>query len=286
MNAKMIPTIVRIIFSRVSKRFANVSMNWALHLEKMNSLTDEQKKILERNSVFKDKHKGRRCFVIVNGPSLKKQDLSVLRDEITFVVSGFWKHSIVHEWQPTYYCFLDKGFFSGDDSCKNFFIQLNKNIKSSTFFLPLFRGYDANKKHNWLDEQRTFYIMPFGDPFPSVDITKVVQGIEGVSALPLMLAIYMGCSPIYLLGFDHDYLANRGVDQHFYEGSTIEGSKLGAIPLGARIPYDDEMEANLKLWKTYRSLKTIATRRNITILNATDGGYLDVFERVRFEELF
>ena len=33
---------------------------------------------------YKDIHKGERCFIIGNGPSLNKMDLSLLKDEITF----------------------------------------------------------------------------------------------------------------------------------------------------------------------------------------------------------
>src|SRR6185295_12690269 len=39
--------------------------------------------LLKRNEIFRDRHKGKRCFVIGNGPSLKNQDLSLLADEIT-----------------------------------------------------------------------------------------------------------------------------------------------------------------------------------------------------------
>ena len=33
---------------------------------------------------FRDAYKGRRCFIIGNGPSLRRMDLSPLRDEVTF----------------------------------------------------------------------------------------------------------------------------------------------------------------------------------------------------------
>jgi hypothetical protein len=281
----MMPTIARFVLSRTAKRLAAGLMDWALRQETIDSLTVEQKRILARNAIFRDRHKGQRCFVIVNGPSLKGQDISPLGNEITFVVSGFWKHPVVEEWQPTYYCLLDKHFFSGDAPAENFVAELNKRIHDSTFFLPLFRGHDANKDYMRLNTERSFYVAAFGDPFPSVDITQVVQGSSGSSAFALLIAIYMGCSPIYLLGFDHDYLANRGVDRHFYEGATIEGSRLETIPLGERVPYDTEMEANLRLWKNYRNLKAIAEGKNIKIYNATDGGYLDVFDRIAFESI-
>jgi hypothetical protein len=117
-------------------------------------------------------------------------------------------------------------------------------------------------------------------------MTGVVQSFRSVSAFALAQAIYMECSPIYLLGFDHDYLANRGVDHHFYTGGTLPGLAATNVPLGERSTYDSELDALLHLWKNYRSLARIANKKGIKIYNATNGGYLDVFERVDFETLF
>jgi len=39
---------------------------------------------------FRDKHKGERCFIIGNGPSLRNTDISLLEDEITFGVNGIF----------------------------------------------------------------------------------------------------------------------------------------------------------------------------------------------------
>src|SRR6184192_653484 len=68
-------------------------------------LNAEQKNLLARNQVFLDKHKGKRCFVIANGPSLKMQNIEPLANDVTLVMSGFWHHEVVARWQPTYYCF-------------------------------------------------------------------------------------------------------------------------------------------------------------------------------------
>ena len=37
-----------------------------------------------RLEVYRDLHRGKRCFVIGNGPSLKQTDLSLLKNEFTF----------------------------------------------------------------------------------------------------------------------------------------------------------------------------------------------------------
>src|ERR1043166_4309463 len=71
------------------------------------SLSSEERTLLDRNRVFLDKHQGKRCFVLANGPSLKTQNIEPLGSEVTLVMSGFWHHEVVGKWQPTYYCFSD-----------------------------------------------------------------------------------------------------------------------------------------------------------------------------------
>lgn len=277
------------ILKQLSYLFRKISFfNYLIYrkLYSINSLNKNSKKILNRNKQFQNKHKGQRAFVIVNGPTLKNQNLEFLKNEITFVVSAFYKHDIVEKWQPTYYSILDKAFFENTEKSNLFFKELNNRIINSTFFIPLFRGYKANKERKLLPFDKTYYIATAGLPNLKIDMTNFVQSFQSVSSFALAQAIYMGCSEIYLLGFDHDYLAYRGIDRHFYSGGTLKGHISSNTPLSEMYTYDEEMTACLKLWRNYRFLDKIAKKNHIKIYNATDGGYLDVFERVNYESLF
>lgn len=252
----------------------------------INILNKKSKNLLNRNKIFENKHKGKRAFVIVNGPSLKNQNLHLLKNDITFVVSAFYKHDVIETWQPTYYSILDKTFFENTEKSKFFFKEIKEKIHSSTFFIPYFRGYKANIERNLLPLDQTYYIATAGLPNEKIDLSNVVQSFQSVSAFALSQAIYMGCSEIYLLGFDHDYLAYRGIDRHFYIGGTLKGHISSNTPLSEMYTYEEEMKSCLKLWKNYRFLKKSAQKRGIKIYNATEGGYLDVFERISYESLF
>ena len=260
---------------RLNKKFNNINL-----------LDKKTKNLLNRNKIFENKHKGKRAFVIVNGPSLKNQDLKLLKNEITFVVSAFYKHDVIEYWQPTYYSILDKTFFENTEKSKFFFKEIKEKINSSIFFIPLFRGYKANLERNLLPFENTYYIATAGLPNEKIDLSNILQSFQSVSAFALSQAIYMGCSEIYLLGFDHDYLAYRGIDRHFYTGGTLKGHISSYTPLSEMYTYEEEMESCLKLWKNYRFLKKAALKRGIKIYNATDGGYLDVFERKSYDSLF
>ena len=56
---------------------------------------------------LKDIHKGQRCFIVGNGPSLKIEDLDLLKDEITFACNKIFLAFTETEWRPTYYSVLD-----------------------------------------------------------------------------------------------------------------------------------------------------------------------------------
>ena len=58
-------------------------------------------------SVFKDKHFGERCFVIGNGPSLRKEDLERLKNEYTFGSNDIFMSYDKVDWRASYYVVSD-----------------------------------------------------------------------------------------------------------------------------------------------------------------------------------
>lgn len=285
MNASMLPLFASTFLAKRLRGMAEALQDRADRIDARRSLTEAHREVLQSNAPLRDKHKGQTAYVIVNGPSLAEQDIMHLKDAVTFVVSGFWKHDAVLRWQPTYYSLLDRNFFTDTPATRAFYKSLHERIHGSTYFVPLFRGHDAVVSRKILPMDRTHFVATMGWQTPGNDLTHIVQSFAGVSSFALSQAIYMGCNPIYLLGFDHDYLANRGLDRHFYKGGTIQGHQHTNVPLADRIPYDEEMRANTRLWTNYRVLKAAAEHQGIQIFNATRGGYLDVFDRVDYQTL-
>jgi hypothetical protein len=250
-------------------------------------LSPRNRSILKKNEVFRDKHKGQRCFVIGNGPSLKTQDLLPLAGEITLAMSAFWKHPIVAEWQPTYYCFADPLFFDGSEPMREFFQSLRARIHSSTFLVP-FSAAKVIREQDLLPLGQTYYVAFHGAlsgrRLKNVDFAKSVPGVQSTAQLGIMAAMYMGCSPMYLLGLDHDWLAHRGMDKHFYEGKTVEDHPQAHGDM-SRFAYKAQLLSTIRLWNRYEALLSLSVQKGIDIVNATDGGFLDVFQRANYEEV-
>jgi hypothetical protein len=61
--------------------------------------------ILSKNDILRNRHKGKRCFIIGTGPSIQGQDLSPLCSEICFVLNFFYLHPEYKKISPDYYVF-------------------------------------------------------------------------------------------------------------------------------------------------------------------------------------
>jgi len=242
---------------------------------------DNEAATLSRNDKVRDMCKGQRCFVIGNGPSLNNQDLSLLADETTIVMNHFNKNPILKRWQPTFYCAADpeeylRGFISRG---------MLKGIEAQEYFFNINTRQMLSELHI-LDPKRVYYLMittgiafldwPVDD-YP-LDLTASLPAMPTTAHMAILVAIFLGCTPIYLIGLDHDYLAHRSVDRHFYPVPEGEMNLLDRT-------YKMVMKDCIYMWNGYEVLKTVAERRGQQIFNATKGGFLDVFPRVSYESL-
>lgn len=78
---------------------------------------------LKNNHKYVNKYKGKRCFIIANGPSLNSQDLTLLKDEITFGVNNLMATNAYNQILPKFYTIVDSNFFNDD------FEVLSDNLK-------------------------------------------------------------------------------------------------------------------------------------------------------------
>jgi len=241
--------------------------------------------LLARNETFRDRHRGQRCFVIGNGPSLNEQDLSRLGDEVTFATNAFHLHPLAKQKRlPTYYLLSDPLYFDGSTALEEF-SQMKEAIGSTPIFLPHY-AKDFINSTNALPADQIYYVASCGgleDTWRArPDLTKTIPGAQTVVQLAILAAMYMGCSPIYLLGLDHDWLSHGGQHLNFYSEETVDEQPEGNLTGWS---YRKMMEAMLTMWDIYEMLLRIANAEGIEIINATHGGFLDVFKRQSYESV-
>ena len=241
--------------------------------------------LLQRNEIFRNRHKNQRCFIIGNGPSLKHQDIGPLADEITFATNSFYVHPVIGEtWQPSYYFLSDPLYFDGREPISTLH-KIAETISRAPLFVPHY-ARESLERTKALPAERTYYVA-LGeaiseDNVRKYDLTRPTTGVQTVVQLAILAAIYMGCSPIYLLGLDHDWLAHGGTSLHFYSKENPEDQPAGNLP-GWR--YHSMMDAVLMMWKVYELELLMAQEAGVKIINCTRGGFLDVFERGNYEQV-
>jgi hypothetical protein len=93
----------------------------------------------------------------------------------------------------------------------------------------------------------------------------------------------MGCAEIILLGCDHDYLSDLSrANNHFYKES--DGNAADKDHLKEFTTERWFLEYHER-WRDYRLMNSYCSLKGVKILNATDGGMLDVFPRVSLESV-
>ena len=101
-----------------------------------------------------------------------------------------------------------------------------------------------------------------------------------VSYAAMQIAVYLGYSEIYLLGFDHNYSF-----EFDSSGNVISTGKTDTHFFKDEVP-EDIIADVWGMTKAYESFKDYADNHGIKVRNATRGGKLEVFERVNFDSIF
>lgn len=238
----------------------------------------------EQIKKYKDKYKGKRCFIIGNGPSLTAHDLELIKDEYSFAANRIYKIYDKTSWRPTFYCVQDinVGKEMGDD--------IKNAIDSADEAFFRMSGYESLK--NSIDGSSVIYVPIVecaGEKLNirfSVDADRYIYDGWTVTYMEMQLAAYMGFQEIYLIGVDCSmpfelrkngevvpYNLNEA--SHFYE--TPEDNKKGHE---RRTFHREAVIMGYQAAEDY-SKDTGAFR----IYNATRGGELEVFERVTLEDV-
>lgn len=247
--------------------------------------------LLSRNADLKNRHPGARIFILCNGPTVKKQNLRPLKDELVISVSSGYLHPDYTEIAPRYHCVpqITYGLMTREDVIA-WFREMHDRLGSATLILsdteePLVRdeGLFPGRDVRYVHLRGGFSDLPSGT-IP--DLTAAIPGVQSVPILALMLAMYMGGKSLYLLGTDHDHFRS-GEYKYFYEPTVLKGKDIFVDDKGKlRGGWFAEFSALAVLWSQYRDMKEIAVRNDIEIFNATCGGELDEFPRVELDSLF
>lgn len=246
------------------------------------NLTGNEKKLRG----LKNNYKGKRCFIIGNGPSLNKLDLTLLKDEFTFGVNAIYLNYEKMGFYPTFYV-VEDDLVAADRKD-----EINNYHNSKYKFFGTYLRYLLKPDENTL---LLNVLRNYGDEknFPSfsTDIARRLWVGGSVTYLCLELAYFMGFEEVYMIGFDHNYVIPKTADisnvhEHGFDILSTEDDPNHFHPdyfgKGYRWhdPRVDRMEQGFSKAREYFE------KDGRKVYNATAGGHLEVFDRVTYEDLF
>jgi len=240
--------------------------------------------LLAKNAGLRDQHRGRRAFIIGNGPSIAQHDLGRLRDEITITVNQFQRHPQVEELRPPYWMLADPLFWEKPHEHLHPIVRklLEAGIHTR-LFCPLGGAQVLCSTPTGPLIDLHFYT--YGDHHAGAEPIDLSRPIphwgQNVIGPAIMLAMHLGCGPIYLIGCDHDFLK---IEEHEYEGAIYgHGFQTDPRPASDRFDWGTWSYAMKRTLWEYERLRDYARMWGHRIYNATPGGYLETFPRVDFE---
>jgi hypothetical protein len=230
-------------------------------------------------STFQNKHRGERCFVLGNAPSLELGDIEKIHASGEYTLASNMITALFDktEWRPSYYfnfdpdCRPDTTALQKSDSICFFniwgIVHAGGGFFDNAFYLqeamPYFYHYDYPQKIKFSEE---------------IDI---IHNCGTIAHVMLQAAVNMGFTEIYLIGVNHEYptyidhagnIVHTELKQsHFYDNDLLKvvpGLNHDVNELG------------------YKSAREYADAHGIKIYNATRGGRLEAFERVDFDSIF
>lgn len=225
---------------------------------------------IERLAALKDKHRGERCFIIGNGPSLKQTDLSHLKGEYTLGQNRI------------YLAFPEMGFPTSYYLSVNDLVieQCHDDIQALS--MPKFVSWRGRKWLKPQDNQYFIHTTYTGEKFAK-DIRERVWEGGTVTYTSLQVAYFLGFSQVILVGVDHNYVTqgkpnatvvSEGDDpNHFHPGYFGKGFRWQLPDL---VQWED----------AYRLARRTYEADGRQVIDATVGGKLRVFPRVDYESLF
>lgn len=225
---------------------------------------------IRRLAAYKDIHKGKRCFIIGNGPSLKQTDLSRLRNEYTFGLNRI------------YLMFPELGFPTTYYLCVNDLVVEQCAADIRALSIPKFISWRSHRFIEPTPDTMFLHTTYTGPGFAHDAGGRLWEGAT-VTFVTLQLAYHMGFSQVILIGVDHDYatkgkpnttIVSQGDDPNHFNSSYFgKGFRW-------QLPDLDTSE------RGYHMARQAFEQDGRQVLDATVGGKLTIFPKVKYETLF
>lgn len=222
-------------------------------------------------SKYKNIHKGKRCFIVATGPSLRVDDLDKIKANGDISISMNRIYNIFDRtlWRPDYYVIEDQ--------------KMIEDLASTIAKLDLKTKFVSENPKGYWEQPEAETSIPYKMVMQnclsdrigfSLNPDRIVYNGYSVTYVCLQLAVYMGFSEIYLMGVDFNYSSDVYAESNHFEGYQGHYKDIRLNPI--------EPE---RMKRAYCKARTVSEAMGIHIFNATRGGKLEVFDRTDLDKI-
>lgn len=220
---------------------------------------------------LKDKHKGERCFIIGNGPSLNRMDLSLLKNETTIGLNRI------------YLLFERMGFPTTYLVCVNKLVleQWRNDFNS----LPITK-FISRKARDYIDfSENTIFIdtLYTGNLDFSTNISNKIHEGSTVTYVAMQIAYNLGFETVILIGVDHNF-QTKGEPHKTLISDKPDANHFDPNYFGKGFKW--QLPDLVTSEKAYGLAKKYFEADGRKILDATVNGKLEIFEKIDYYSLF
>lgn len=257
--------VFKAICRRSNRRFRNA------YFDKRN------KEFADYWQALKGKFCGKRGFVIGNGPSLRVNDLDLLKNEITIASNKIYLAFESTDWRPSFYTVCDPIVWKKIQSeipggimrvhCPSYLEQNGLCSRPVIIWKSLtYAGVRRSKDPDFLGVE-------FSDNACNGFYVSSTVTFEN-----LQLAVHLGLNPIYIIGCDHFYAGETNVKP---DNPIVAGSVQNHFHPDYRKPGEIVNPAPIHIMERgYKEARIFSDLSGVEIYNATRGGHLNIFKRV------
>lgn len=221
---------------------------------------------------LRDRHRGERCVIVANGPSLNAMDLTLLRTETIIGLNKIYLGFERFGFYPRYYVAINPTV-----------VQQAAEVIGRLNCVK-FIGSQAARRAS-LGEDALTYMLDTETP-PARFSTDLTQGLhEGwtVTHAALQVAYHLGFTDVVLVGLDHRYnFIGQPNESHRLDGVDLNHFSPEYFGFGQRWDNPDLARSE----ESYRAALAAYVRDGRTITDATVDGACTVFPKGEYGRLF
>ena len=253
--------------------------------------------------------KATEAVILANGPSFNetyKKNKSFLKDKECICVNYFPTSPLFEEIKPRYAIITGPPLWQENlgERNTNLTVPLFEALAAKTtwdliFFIPC----DARKWKNWkkiIDTNKHISVYYFNNTpiegwnwFQTFIFNKRLgmPRPQNILIPSIYMMIQLRYKKVFLWGVDHSWLKEISVNddnlalvhqKHFYDENETKPFPMG---IGEQPKYrmHNILYKFMKTFESYFILREYADKRGVSIINNTEGSYIDAFERMKLK---